>query len=317
MQSEASPTGRFRFSRLPEAIDALESTIADLEKASVRVPESGRLRMHVATLRAAMALGAYDSEPVARRRVANALRDAAEFSYVTSVLPANQSRQIAVELQRAMGGTTDQQEATGEPYQFQSQYFFAALLAQSGIDLRVAENQEALPDFLVPNGTRVHGIEIKRPGSLKRLREAVGKARTQLGRVSGGGMIVVDASDIIAADLTDAVEAPAGPDTWHDRFAPPFRDVLVHIHDQICKPGRTAPRPRYSAVINYSVFARGWVWNVDADSGESWPEFRSMFYSRRVYRARNLAFHRGTWLRDSLERGLRDALGPVTLIRED
>lgn len=143
----------------------------------------------------------------------HALRDAAEWHMITTVIDPPVGGGLLTDLQRAVGGSLVPRHGENlTPLQLQSQFFFGAFLVQDGHPLG-APTREGLPDFVFRDGLRYHGIEVKAPDSRRGLLAAVRKADKQLGRLSEGGLVVVDVSLLVQAQL-GTWETGDGTDAW-------------------------------------------------------------------------------------------------------
>lgn len=129
----ASITGRFTFDRLPEAIAGLNFALDEMKACGAAVSERGRLQQHLELLETLRKDGTYP--PIGERRpvVAQAIEDAAQFSFVAPVLPERPVATLVNDLRRAAKGSGSREsDGNREPHQFQSQLFFGSLLAAAG-----------------------------------------------------------------------------------------------------------------------------------------------------------------------------------------
>ena len=293
---------------LDQPIRVLGEVISDFERWELRVPELGRLRRHMRVLTAVAQAGEYPSSVEDRAEVANAIRDASEFNAIAGALTDKRVEAIALELKRAMGGTGHQLERQRQPYQFQAQYFFGSIMAFSGAQLQVAGGGHSYPDFVVDNGTLRHGIEVKRPEGLGGVERGIRDSAKKLGLVDGG-MLVIDASELVAADQLDVVGSEVdGFVHWKERTQPSFAKAVRLVRHTHAKGG-------VASITASAVFARGWLWREDPDNpGKSLPEFHARFYCETLTRPRGtLRWHRAKFLCRLLETGLQE-VGPIVQV---
>jgi hypothetical protein len=310
-------SGGLTVHRVPEAIAALEFVNSELPSVGINAYERTRLHQHLRLLRTVVGATSYPDDPTLRPAIANAMGDAAQFSQIASVIPRQQVASFVRDLKHALNGSQTRSPAeSAEPYRFQSQLVFGAMLAAAGHDLAVRDG-EGLPDFFARNGTMLHGIEIKRPKGKSGISSGVAKAAVQIAAAGGLGMVVIDVSDILQTSFARIVEPTGGTDLWREQFQEAFRALTADIDCVIREPGSTAPRRPYESVVAYCAFGNGWVWRTSDADPVGWPEFRAMCYARRLYRVHDLAFHRGTWLRDAVESALEHSSGSVELTRCD
>lgn len=303
--------------RVPEAIRGLEFALDELAAVGAATGEHSRLKQHLRLLRSIEGRSAYPNDPRLRPEIAAALGDAVQFSWVASVLPRQAVRTLVDELLRALRGAAVRSASdSAEPYQLQSQLYFGAMLAAAGHDIAVKEG-EGLPDFFARSGTLLHGIEIKRPTSVRNLRKTLTKGADQLANAGGRGLLVLDMSELIQSTSPDVVEQEGGQDLWRERFAEPYRRMRLTVDRILREPGSTAARPRYKSVIAYCTLAAGSAWIASPSNPSGWPEYRAMFYARRLYGAHDLSFHRGTWLREMIFTTLERFVGAVEVTEWD
>lgn len=317
--NDAREHPRLTIDRVPEAINALEFAVKEFERERAPSPVHGRLQQHIRMLREIEGATCYPADPSTRARIATAMGDAAQFSWIASVLPDSPVSTFLADVKRALNGSqVRRSDESAQPYQFQSQLYFGAMLASSGHRIAVKDG-DGLPDFFAPNGSLPHPIEVKRPTSRVKIRRNLTIAADQIHAAGSRGLLVIDLSDVLQSSSDGLLEGPGQPDPWRDRFEAPFQaeklNVARLIHGGI---GTSAPMPRFRSVAAYCVFASGWLWSSSVETPTGWPEYRAFFYCRRVYSTRHsLTYHRGTRLRDMVERALRRFVGGLEITAAD
>jgi hypothetical protein len=245
--------------------------------------------------------------------VALALRDSAEFALITRVVDPHAFGAIKSELRRTVGGTVTQDEARREPYQLQAQFFFGAILTYSGVNLGMPPSGG--PDFLVENGLRHHGIEVKAPETANGFERSLKKAADQLSTVQGRGAVVIDVSEIVAASVPSTPPVHETEDQLKVLV-----DAELHVQTEKLRSIITgghghAALSRYSSIISLFTICRTHRWQVTGP-GTYEPASALACTWRRIYRHRGiLDYHRGGWLGDLLDQALR-ALAPSVEIKD-
>lgn len=279
--------------------DALEAACESLEELGVMLHTAGRLRLQVKLLRNIATAGAFPKDASGLLRTINAIRDAAEFGLIGAVLGSDPEGTITKELQKAVAGSLEQDEDKREPYQFQAQYFFGAILTASDADVGVAPGGG--PDFFVPNGGMHHGIEVKAPSGLKGLGKAVSKAADQL-RVRGRGMLVLDVSKLVA-EVIPLVDPTGTQSSLKASVEAAFHPLRDQVRDLVTGGHAHAARRGYEGIMASACVARVAQWHGSESSLR--PALSAAFSWRRYYSTRhNLWWHRGTWMGQVLEEAL-------------
>lgn len=182
-------------------LTGLDEAIALLVAARVTVSKKGRLFAARRVLERVINAGAFPVDEAERKELLIALRDASEWKLIATSLGESVEGEFVLDLQRAVAGPLLPDEPGGEPQELQSQLFFGAVLAQDGRFLGVPTGS-GLPDFIWPNGTLCHGIEVKSPSAIRGIQRGVATADAQVGRLSGGGMVVMDVSYLLPNALS-------------------------------------------------------------------------------------------------------------------
>ncbi len=240
-------------------IERLKESIAKLEQWQVRVADLGRLRTALRVLQAVVDAGRYSTRKHDLQDIAEAVVLASDFYKITQALGNEQSERIAKELQRMLAGTLTAQEKQRTPYQFQAQFFVGAILCRGGISPGVPDDTRKNPDFLLPNGTLLHGIEVKRPAALRGVTDLLRSARDQLRAAGVRGFIAMDVSDC----LRDAGLRKFSNDPEEQSFGevrPQYEDLAKGIHHQLWNEDRQDYWPGFECVLGTWIFARGWRW---------------------------------------------------------
>lgn len=298
-------TGRLTPDRVGDALEALRFAIREIERLGVEVPDHSRLAQHITLLESLDGAETYPDEPGQRSAIASALLDAAQFSLVASVLPEDGREALILDLGRSIKGSQVRaSEESAEPYQFQSQLVFGALMVAAGHDVRVPTGQ-GMPDFVIPDGTLTHGVEVKRPTSRSKVSRVLRKAADQIAGTGGRGLVVLDGSDLLGTSGSEVVERDSGRDRFRARFEQEFRGLVDEVVGIIRQPDSTAPRPRFESVAALTVMGTGWLWITSEKVPGGWPESRAFFHGRRLYNVHDLTFHRGTMLLDMVEDAIR------------
>ncbi len=299
---------------LERSISVLEEAIANLEQWGLRVSQVGRLQVHLKTLRRVQDVGEFPVASGRRSVVAHALRDASDFAAIAFALEPARMEAIATELSRTMGGTPHQSERGREPYQFQSQFFCGAVMSAAGVHLRASRQTGPYPDFVIDRGTLRHGIEVKRPESSRGVERGLRSAATQLAAVDGG-MVVMDLSDVLQADLDVPVREGEGFHAWHSQTDSTFRASVRRVTDLV---GRRA-FSNATHVLSVGFLVRGWLWHeVGPAGGPALPEFFGRFYVETLAQPANaLMWHRGEFLCDTFVHGLHSLMPQVHQVSSD
>jgi hypothetical protein len=169
------------------------------------------------------------------------------------------------------------------------------------------------PDFAIPNGLLYHGIEVKAPTSERGIENVVKKADVQLGRLSGGGLVVIDLSVIVAKRL-DPNQGPLRfmPDEIQERIEAEMQALKERVRSLVL---RRTSWERGRGVTASVIVTRVIHWHII--NGYAVPGSALAAAWRRYYRTRgSLAFWRATWLGDIIEASLR-ARVPDLKIRWD
>lgn len=305
---------RLRPTDLHVPISALEEAIATMERWGVRVPDLGRLRAHLKTLRGVQDAGEYPLESEPRQRVANAIRDASDFAAIAFALGPGRIEPVLSELKNVLAGTQHQTERERGPYQFQSQFFYGAIMSAAGAHLRCGRGPGRYPDFVVQNGSREHGIEIKRPESADGVERGLRSAAAQLTAVDGG-MVVTDLSDVLQSDLVVPVQHGDGFAAWHAETDSRFCACVRRVRELVARRSFS----NASRVLSVGFFARGWLWHeVGSPGSAALPEFHSRFYVETLgHPAGTLWWHRGEFLSNTFEAGLYSLIPQVYRVAAD
>jgi hypothetical protein len=234
-----------------------------------------------------------DDEP-GLRRVAHAARDAQEFAEISWVLPPQQLRPLAVDLQRAVKGQLG--DGATQAVQYQAQLWVGAMLGQSGANTGVITGDGAgkRPDYVIIEGTLKYPVEVKRPTRQLRADSIISDAARQ---VSGpryrGGMIVVDLTDCL--NPATAARVGQGPPE-HRQLRTEMIRLSGELHSEIFDDQAGRLRLDRQHVFALVTFGRAIYWDENDLSQVHLSRYiASVVYWRRdpntlrAHRARYLA----------------------------
>jgi hypothetical protein len=247
-------------------------------------------------------------------RSALAIRDALEFSQIARALGRERTKALFGDLKQAVGGAIDHDDYVRTPYQYQSQLWIGAMLAAGGHGPRVPRATGMSPDFLLENGVSWYGIEVKRPNTRAGVRSVFDKAVEQLREYGVKGAVIVDASDCFPGGAPHEV-------TENDALPPHLEATVLldqigdELSDVIFDLNRMEHRVGHGHVLHLLVYAKGIRWSRSDLSGPLifHPSYRKTFTSYRS----NLDWHRGRWLHQLLEEGMRDVGYQTTLLASE
>lgn len=116
--------------RMEDLADRMDKAVSFVRAWGIRVIDAGRLGRSASLLRRVAAAGSFPAAETELTAVAHAARDAQEFSEIAAVLPDDELKPLAVDLQQSVGGTLGVGGTTAA--QYQSQLWVGAMLAHSG-----------------------------------------------------------------------------------------------------------------------------------------------------------------------------------------
>ena len=258
------------------------------------VPADSRLLQSVALLQETANRGRMSDNALANGTGVNAIANARDFTEIERHLPTNLTKETANELRQSYGGTLLQREPNDlrKPYQLQSSLWIGAVLKLGGLKPEVPtqpkSSPSSAPDYLVENGTRHYGVEVKRPSGWAALELThLAKADSQLAARGVEGAVVVDLSDLVRENYSS--------------YEMIFVGLLGRLETTIAD-AQTSKEPRYRQFMiafaytknAYIVNATGSLITIGAAAG----------YAPFVGQARTLRRWHAEWLGDSIARGM-------------
>lgn len=281
----------------------LESAISTLRAWGVSVSPDSRLFAAQELLARLAEAGTFPTVRHESRRAVNALLAAQDFAEIAGRLPPNRVAEVRKELQVAVDrGSLDQDEDENErqPYQYQGQHWIGTVLHIAGLNPTLPRVRRGKsPDYLVENGTRRYGIEVKRPASERSISRRLEHAVEQLAGFDVFGAVVLDLTDCMA-DTEPSVFLPEG-------------ERLGNVADAIVWDSvRERHQPGFERIIMMTVVLRG-AWGIRNTTPTRIQFFNASASSVFVAASGSLLDHHACWLRKSLQSGL---FRPGTLIEE-
>ncbi len=284
--------------RCGEFADRLQDAIDRLAAAGMSVPSASRLPSAVRALSRVAKTDAFPTADQKRTELLDAIRDAAEWPLISMVYKDALLGTVKEDMRRAIKGKLGSR--TGPSLQLQAQLFFGAILRQDGKPIAAPVNQ-GLPDFIISDGNLAHGVEVKAPFARSGLSRAVSKARTQLKRPSGGGMLVIDASALIESDLAALEVNPPNYATLESTVNNSFDELVGAVRMLVPTPG---PWRRHQGIVVTVFVARAHAW-IPTLAGPR-PASVIAAVAERYFRASgSLTYLRATMLRDRIGTGLK------------
>lgn len=287
--------------RMGDIADQLEDSILKLRSWGIRVIDAGRLRSAVRTLRKYHSVGSFPKNRGQLIAIAQAAREAQEFIEISDVLPDEELKPLADNIQQAVKGTPG--TARTQAAQYQSELWVGAMLASSGLSTAVVTAAKGRrPDFVVLIGTMLYPVEVKRPAAELDAPRLIREAGQQIeGPKYHGGVIAVDLSDSLPDDL--AIRFGEGPPEEN-----PLREALVRLsgelHAEIFDESAQSIRPGKHHIFCIHTFARTMYWD-EADLSQMYLKrlvISVVFYHRAE---NNLRGYRARALQDALHDGIR------------
>ena len=216
---------------------AIEDSIGRVEAWGLNVRSQVRLRRAIAQLKRAAARDSYGATPDERRRTAQAIYLANDIYVITRALPRERDPSLIEEFRRILAGTLETDTGDRRAYQTQSQFWFGALLAHSNLHPALLTYEGTRPDYLVTVLDQVRmTVEVKRPGSIGAAENLIEEGAHQIDAARLPGFLVLDASDLVAAELA----APGGANNDGDlalndgtTYFSTVRPVLYTLADQL------------------------------------------------------------------------------------
>ena len=235
----------------------LESAIAHFRSWGVRINQRSRLPLAVSLLQDIGTKERYPDSDEELVRVANALRAAFDFRIVAGALEKQRSAPLAEMLQRACGGTLEDQGPTAA-HRAQSELRFGATLAAGALLPKVPPTGTTkTPDFVVSLSGLDFGVEIKRPESGDTIHDRLDDAAKQL-RDFGSRyqVIVLDLSDGVcpAIEIVSDRQALA---IAENAVRSRFRELCTEASDYMSAPRN---RDRFDRVLLFAASVQSFVW---------------------------------------------------------
>ena len=279
--------------------DQLEEAIRTMLEWGIRIPPDSRLPGIIRLLRDVASLESFPESSNQRAKIAQAARDAQEFTEIGWVLPSEKLRPLRERLQQAVFGSLE--GARDHARQAQSELWTGAMLARSGTftGVRVAA-QGKNPDFVLNNGNVEYAVEVKRPTNPERARDRVSDAAGQLRQHKyHGGAIVVDLTDCLSPDL--ASRSGRGPPCM-DPVEARVKELTNSLREVVFDDSSQRIRPRMRHVFALVTFVRTIWWNLD-DLSRMHP-LRYVLTIPFHGRGKTLRYWRARWLAELIAKGI-------------
>jgi hypothetical protein len=284
----------------------LVKAIEYLEAAGIRVDPSGRLWSAVRLLRRIALEGQYPPNAEQLYLISWALRDALDYPQIIQGygLDTLKLKPVQSEFRHAIGGNLNVPRSMDTPLTYQVQLWVGAILAHANLAPVIPQLKTRSPDFLVENGSLRHGIEVKRPSSVRSFRNFISNAAHQLDDARVRGALVIDVSNLLDGfGLFHASERGEGNQFLDTRFLALATQFSKTLTAEMNSCGSSS---HLRSIFLLVVLARGFHWNL---SDLSTPELYANGVFSIVSRRGNLWWCRGEWLRNAFMRGLRNLGG--------
>jgi hypothetical protein len=286
--------------RMRDLADHLDDAVRLFRSWNIRVIDVSRLVESARLLRQVSTCGHFPNSGPDLMRVAHAARDAQEFAEISWVLPPQQLKPLADDLQRAVQGQLG--VGATQPVQFQTQLWVGAMLAQSGARTGVITGGAGKrPDYIITEGTLRYPIEVKRPTHQLRADSIISDAARQLcGPRYHGSMIVVDLTDCL--NPATAARVGNGPPE-HEQLQNETIRLSGELHREIFDNKASRLRSGRQHIFALVTFGRAIYWDEDDLS----QAHLSRYVASVVYWRRNpstLRAHRARYLAELIHQGV-------------